>query len=81
MREVPREFNSFFKFWKNFILIWNRSVFLKKLIFKLFYLFLNFYFFACELGMKLCVLELLFLNKTMTMDLFVSSNLYIISFT
>ncbi len=36
MGEVPTEFNSFFKFWKNFILIWNKSVFSKKLIFKLF---------------------------------------------
>ncbi len=37
MREVPLEFNSFFKFWKNFILIWNKRVFLKKCIFKLFF--------------------------------------------
>ncbi len=28
MGEAPSEFNSFFKFWKNFILIWNKSVFL-----------------------------------------------------
>ncbi len=27
----------FFKFWKNFILIWNKSVFFKKFIFKLFF--------------------------------------------
>ncbi len=37
MDEVPSEFNCFFKFWKNFILIWNKSVFKKKCIFKLFY--------------------------------------------
>ncbi len=28
---------QFFLFWKNFILIWNKSVFLKKFIFKLFF--------------------------------------------
>ncbi len=37
MGEVPMEFNSFFKFWKNFILIWNKSVFFLKFIFKLFF--------------------------------------------
>ncbi len=35
--EVPTELNFFFKFWKNFILIWNKSVFKKKFILKLFY--------------------------------------------
>ncbi len=39
MGEVPTEFNSFFKLWTNFILIWNKSVFLKKIIFKLFFRF------------------------------------------
>ncbi len=42
MDEVPTEF-IFFKFCKNFILIWNKSVFFFKFIFKLFFIIKAYY--------------------------------------
>ncbi len=44
--KYPR--NSIFLFWKNIILIWNKNVFFKKFIFKLFFLNFSKCFFYCN---------------------------------